>query len=148
MVSQFINRNKPVEELTTEEDHDEPTNRDIAAGSDPASEGAEAEESCESDPASDLQEIEEFLYENEDEGKVRPLKKRPRMMEIPYSTGVSIESFSCFTENIENISGHALNKSFNRVVFTCEEEFRMIDYLFRIQKYQNMRSDQIRASLI
>ena len=36
-------------------------------------------------------------------------------------------------------TGHALNKSFNRVVFTCEEEFRIIDYLFRIQKYQNMR---------
>ena len=88
MVSQFINRNKPVEELTTveepitEEDQDQPTNRDIGAVSDP--ENADADKSCETD----LQEIEEFLSENEDVGKVRPLKKRPRMMEIPYSTGV------------------------------------------------------------
>ena len=91
MVSQFINRKKP--ELTTEEDQDEPINQDIEAGSDPASEAAEADDSSDSDPASDLQEIEEFLYENEDEGSVRPLKKRPRMMEIPYSTGVSIDCF-------------------------------------------------------
>ena len=69
-------------ELTTdEEDQDQPTNRDIAAESNPDPEVAD--KSCETD----LQEIEEFLYENEDLGKARPLKKRPRMMEIPYSTG-------------------------------------------------------------
>lgn len=81
---QFITRNKPVGELTTDEDQDEPTNEGIAAESNPDPEPAD--KSCESD----LQEIEEFLYENEDLGKARPLKKRPRMMEVPYSTGVLI----------------------------------------------------------
>ena len=82
MVSAFIPRHKPVAELRTDEDQDEQTNGDIAAVSNPGPEVADSE-SCESD----LQEIEEFLYENEDLGKARPLKKRPRMMEIPYSTG-------------------------------------------------------------
>ena len=38
-----------------------------------------------------------------------------------------------------NYSGHAFNKSFTAVNFTLEEEFRIIDYLVRIQKYQNGR---------
>ena len=82
MVSEFINRNKPVDEVTTNEDDDEPTHGDNATVSNPVPEVVDNESS-----ESDLQEIEEFLYENEDLGKVRPLKKRPRMMEIPYSTG-------------------------------------------------------------
>ena len=84
MVSEFINRNKPVDELRTDKDQEEPTNGDIAVESSAEPEVAD-NESCES--SQDLQEIEEFLYENEDLGKARPLKKRARMMEIPYSTG-------------------------------------------------------------
>ena len=84
MVSEFINRNKPVDELRTDKDQEEPTNGDIAVESSAELEVAD-NESCES--SQDLQEIEEFLYENEDLGKARPLKKRARMMEIPYSTG-------------------------------------------------------------
>ena len=90
MVSEFINRNKPVDagENTTNEDeedeeaYEKTTNGDDTALSNPVPEVADDESS-----QSDLQEIEEFLYENEDQGRVRPLKKRPRMMEIPYSTG-------------------------------------------------------------
>ena len=52
-----------------------------------------------------------------------PLKKRQRMMEIPYSLE------------------HAFNKSFSAVTFTLEEEFKIIDYLVRIEKYQTMRFD-------
>ena len=93
MVSEFINRNKPLDELRTDKDQDElrtdqdreePTNGDIAVESSTEPEVAD-NESCES--SQDLQEIEEFLYENEDLGKARPLKKRARMMEIPYATG-------------------------------------------------------------
>ena len=88
MVSEFLNRNKPVDENPTNEDeedeeaYEKPTNGDDTALSNPVPEVADDESS-----QSDLQEIEEFLYENEDQGRVRPLKKRPRMMEIPYSTG-------------------------------------------------------------
>ena len=35
--------------------------------------------------------------------------------------------------------GHAFHKSFTNVTFSLEEEFRIIDYLVRIQKYQNRR---------
>ena len=88
MVSEFIHRNKSVDENTTIEDEDEPTNGENAAVSNnPVPEDADADNAIES-PENDLHEIEEFLYENQDLGKVRPLKKRPRMMEIPYSTGV------------------------------------------------------------
>ena len=52
-----------------------------------------------------------------------PLKKRQRMMEVPYSMG------------------HALNKSVLKVNFTLEEEFLLIDHMVRIKKYQNMRFD-------
>ena len=87
MVSEFIYRSKPVNENTTNEDEAEPTNGENAAVSNnPVPEDAEPDNATES-PESDLHEIEEFLYENQDLGKVRPLKKRPRMMEIPYSTG-------------------------------------------------------------
>ena len=65
-----------------EEAYEKTTNGDDTALSNPVPEVADDESS-----QSDLQEIEEFLYENEDQGRVRPLKKRPRMMEIPYSTG-------------------------------------------------------------
>ena len=88
MVSEFIHRNKPVDENTTNEDeedeeaYEKTTNGDDTALSNPVPEVADDESS-----QSDLQEIEEFLYENEDQGRIRPLKKRPRMMEIPYSTG-------------------------------------------------------------
>ena len=88
MVSEFLNRNKPVDENPTNEDeedeeaYEKTTNGDDTALSNPVPEVADDESS-----QSDLQEIEEFLYENEDQGRVRPLKKRPRMMEIPYSTG-------------------------------------------------------------
>jgi len=57
------------------------------------------------------------------ESSLQPLKKRRRMMEVPYPIG------------------HAFNKSFTSVNFTLEEEFRIIDYLVRIQKYQNGRFD-------
>ena len=88
MVSEFINRKKPVDENATnadeedEEAYEKPTNGDDTALSNPVPKVADDESS-----QSDLQEIEEFLYENEDQGRIRPLKKRPRMMEIPYSTG-------------------------------------------------------------
>ena len=88
MVSEFLNRNKPVDENPTNEDeedeeaYEKTTNGDDTALSNPVPEVADDESS-----QSDLQEIEEFLYENEDQGRIRPLKKRPRMMEIPYSTG-------------------------------------------------------------
>lgn len=52
---------------------------------------------------------------------VVPLKKRPRMMEIPYSLG------------------HVFNKTLSNVSFTFEEEFKVIDYIVRIEKYINMR---------
>ena len=52
-----------------------------------------------------------------------PLKKRQRMMEVPYAMG------------------HALNKSFLKVNFTLEEEFLVIDHIVRIEKYQTMRFD-------
>ena len=88
MVSEFLNRNKPVDENPTNEDeedeeaYEKTTNGDDTALSNPVPEVADDESS-----QSDLQEIEEYLYENEDQGRVRPLKKRPRMLEIPYSTG-------------------------------------------------------------
>ena len=107
MVSEFTSKNNSVDDMT----NIDPDKDSLAYN--------EVENKDNSE--SDLQEIQEFLNENEDVGKIKPLKKRPRMMEVPYSTG------------------HALNKSFNLVVFTCEEEFKLIDYLFRIQKYQNMR---------
>ena len=87
-MSEFLNRNKPVDENPTNEDeedeeaYEKTTNGDDTALSNPVPEVADDESS-----QSDLQEIEEYLYENEDQGRVRPLKKRPRMMEIPYSTG-------------------------------------------------------------
>ena len=108
MVSEFTSKSNSVEEMT-----DNDPDKDNLANNEP-----EDKDNSESD----LQEIQEFLNQTDDVGKIKPLKKRPRMMEVPYSTG------------------HALNKSFNVVVFTCEEEFKIIDYLFRIQKYQNMRS--------
>ena len=53
--------------------------------------------------------------------KVVPLKKRARMFEVPYATG------------------HAFNYTFSKVEFTLEEEFQIVDYFIRIQKYINMR---------
>ena len=51
-----------------------------------------------------------------------PLKKRQRMMEIPYSTS------------------HGINKKVIPVIsFTLEEEFRVMDYIVRIEQYQNRR---------
>ena len=88
MVSEFLNRNKPVDENTTNEDEeDEEAYEKTANGDDTALSNPVLEVADDESSQSDLQEIEEFLYENEDQGRVRPLKKRPRMMEIPYSTG-------------------------------------------------------------
>jgi len=51
-----------------------------------------------------------------------PLKKRQKMLQIPYATG------------------HALNKKMLPVMpFTFEEEFQVVDYIFRIENYQNSR---------
>lgn len=51
-----------------------------------------------------------------------PLKKRQRMLEIPYATG------------------HAVNKKVLPVMsFTFEEEFKVVDYIVRIEQYQNRR---------
>jgi len=51
-----------------------------------------------------------------------PLKKRQRMLEIPYATG------------------HAVNQKVLPVMsFTFEEEFQIADYIVRIQHYQNQR---------
>ena len=51
-----------------------------------------------------------------------PLKKRPRMMEVPYGLG------------------HAINKNVQPVLaFTFEEEFKLMDYIVRIEQYQNRR---------
>merc|ERR1719495_1668522 len=53
---------------------------------------------------------------------VVPLKKRQRMLEIPYATG------------------HAVNQKVLPVMsFTFEEEFQIADYIVRIQHYQNQR---------
>ena len=50
------------------------------------------------------------------------LKKRQRMMKISYKTG------------------HGINKKVLPVVsFTFEEEFRVMDYMVRIEQYQNKR---------
>ena len=90
MVSEFINRNKPVdadENTTNEDEEDEEAYEKTANGDDTALSNPVLEVADDESSQSDLQEIEEYLYENEDQGRVRPLKKRPRMMEIPYSTG-------------------------------------------------------------
>ena len=51
-----------------------------------------------------------------------PLKKRQRMLEIPYATG------------------HAVNRKMLPVMsFTFEEEFKVVDYIVRIEQYQNRR---------
>jgi len=56
------------------------------------------------------------------ERSVVPLKKRQRMLEIPYATG------------------HAVNKNVLPVMsFTFEEEFKVVDYIVRIEQYQNRR---------
>eukprot|EP00092_Neocalanus_flemingeri_P106433 GFUD01136567.1.p1 GENE.GFUD01136567.1~~GFUD01136567.1.p1 ORF type:complete len:565 (-),score=121.26 GFUD01136567.1:47-1741(-) len=55
-----------------------------------------------------------------------PLKKRQRMLEIPYATG------------------HAVNKKVLPVMsFTFEEEFKVVDYIVRIEQYQNRRFEFI-----
>jgi len=56
------------------------------------------------------------------ETMVVPLKKRARMMEVPYAIG------------------HVINKCVTPVMpFTFEEEFQVIDYIVRIEQYQNKR---------
>ena len=60
------------------------------------------------------------------------------MMEVPYPIGLSAFFSNCQIICILYL-GHAFNKSFTSVNFTLEEEFRIIDYLVRIQKYQNGR---------
>ena len=72
------------------------------------------------------------------ESSLQPLKKRRRMMEVPYPIGLSAFFSNCQIICILYL-GHAFNKSFTSVNFTLEEEFRIIDYLVRIQKYQNGR---------
>jgi len=55
-----------------------------------------------------------------------PLKKRQRMLEIPYATG------------------HAVNRKMLPVMsFTFEEEFKVVDYIVRIEQYQNRRFEFI-----
>merc|ERR550539_1869413 len=67
------------------------------------------------------EEIEEILSQV-------PLKKRPRMMEVPYSLG------------------HAINKKANPVLsFTFEEEFKVMDYIVRIEQYQNRRFEFVES---
>ena len=57
-----------------------------------------------------------------------PLKKRQRMMEVPYAIG------------------HAINKKVNPVMsFTFEEEFKVMDYIVRIEQYQNRRFEFIES---
>ena len=57
-----------------------------------------------------------------------PLKKRQRMMEIPYAIG------------------HAINKKVNPVMsFTFEEEFKVMDYIVRIEQYQNRRFEFVES---
>ena len=84
--------------------------------------------------------------ESEDESSkssLQPLKKRRRMMEVPYPTGKHwhrvVKLSNAKSIIINHYLGHAFNKSFTAVNFTLEEEFRIIDYLVRIQKYQNGR---------
>ena len=58
--------------------------------------------------------------------KIIPSKKRPRMFEIPYA------------------SGHAVNPKMLPVMsLTFEEEFKMADYIVRIEQYQNRRFEFI-----
>ena len=80
MVSEFTNRSKSVDEITVFGSPDIDKDEDNDNNEAPEVTDKESSES-------DLQEIREFLYENEDMGK-KPLKKRPRMMEVPYSTGI------------------------------------------------------------
>ena len=57
-----------------------------------------------------------------------PLKKRQRMMEVPYAIG------------------HAINKKVNPVMsFTFEEEFKVMDYIVRIEQYQNRRFEFVES---
>eukprot|EP00092_Neocalanus_flemingeri_P047627 GFUD01054044.1.p1 GENE.GFUD01054044.1~~GFUD01054044.1.p1 ORF type:complete len:870 (+),score=180.42 GFUD01054044.1:39-2612(+) len=63
------------------------------------------------------------------EGSLFPLKKRQRMLEIPYNTG------------------HAINKNVLPVMsFTFEEEFRVMDYIVRIEQYQNRRFEFLNST--
>ena len=74
------------------------------------------------------------LESDEEEAKpneimsIVPLKKRQRMMEVPYAIG------------------HAINKKVNPVMsFTFEEEFKVMDYIVRIEQYQNRRFEFIES---
>ena len=63
---------------------------------------------------------------DKDDKKIIPLKKRPRMLEIPYA------------------SGHAVNHKVLPVMsLTFEEEFKIADYMVRIEQYQNRRFEFI-----
>ena len=91
MVSEFTNKSKSVEDISddgpagtvqhTNTELEQSANDDIIENNVDPAENESSERN--------LQEIHEFLREN-DEGKVRPLKKRQRMMEFPYSTGCYI----------------------------------------------------------
>ena len=71
------------------------------------------------------EEDEESCQDKEDK-KIIPSKKRPRMFEIPYA------------------SGHAVNPKMLPVMsLTFEEEFKMADYIVRIEQYQNRRFEFI-----
>ena len=60
--------------------------------------------------------------EDPQEGSPLPLKKRKRMLQVPYATG------------------HAINKNVLPVMaLTFEEEFQVVDYIVRIEHYQNRR---------
>ena len=73
------------------------------------------------DKSEPIKEVDQ-LQSSSDEDVV-PLKKRQRMMEVPYSLG------------------HVFNKALSKVTFTLEEEFKVIDYFVRIEKLVNMRFD-------
>ena len=68
----------------------------------------------------------EVKEENVDNRALFPLKKRQRMLEIPYATG------------------HAVNKNVLPVMrMTFEEEFQVVDYMVRIKEYQNRRFEYV-----
>ena len=74
------------------------------------------------------------LESDEEEAKpneaisIVPLKKRQRMMQVPYAIG------------------HAINKKVNPVMsFTFEEEFKVMDYIVRIEQYQNRRFEFVES---
>ena len=76
----------------------------------------------------ELESSDEEVVKTKEVLSIVPLKKRQRMMEIPYAIG------------------HAINKKVNPVMpFTFEEEFKVMDYIVRIEQYQNRRFEFVES---